>query len=88
MSRPSPFHNERPSAETGDERNGRAGRLANAGLATPVRMVSFWAAVALPFLHVPLLATGLTTPSETTTFLALLGLNLVALLLGHSYNAE
>ncbi|WP_121822544.1 hypothetical protein [Halostella salina] len=90
MSPPSPFHSEQAPAETGDERAGRTiqSRLDINRLTAPVRMVSFWSAVALPFLHVPLLLQGLEGPSETTTFLALLGLNLVALLVGHSYNVD
>jgi hypothetical protein len=53
---------------------------------TPVTAVAFWSAVALPFLHLPLLlATGLSNESTATAFLALLGLNVVALLVGHPY---
>jgi hypothetical protein len=63
-------------------------RLDAASLTAPVRMISFWMAVALPFLHVPLLLRGLTDPTQTLTFLGLLGLNLVALLIGHSYNTD
>ena len=55
-------------------------------LARPLEFVGFWAAVALPFLYVPLLVqTRLQTPAETAIFLALLGLNVVALIVGHSY---
>ncbi|HMB50342.1 hypothetical protein [Natronoarchaeum rubrum] len=52
---------------------------------TPVRMLGFWTAVALPFLHVPLLATGLNGSEETMTFVALLALNLVALYVGYPH---
>jgi len=90
MSPPSPFHSEQAPADTGDERAGRTirKRLDLGTLTAPIRMVSFWSAVALPFLHVPLLLQGLDGTSETTTFLALLGLNLLALLVGHSYNVD
>ena len=54
-------------------------------LLLPVRMAGFWAAVALPFLHVPLLATGLDGGEKTATFVALLALNLVALYVGYPY---
>ncbi|AGB39243.1 hypothetical protein [Natronococcus occultus] len=54
-------------------------------LADSIRRASFWTAIVLPFLYVPLLATGLSTASETATFLALLGVNLVALYVGHAY---
>ncbi|WP_336024799.1 hypothetical protein [Halobellus salinisoli] len=53
-------------------------------LAAPLRFVAFWTAVTLPFLYVPLLLGGL-EGSEPTVFLALLGANVVALLLGHGY---
>jgi hypothetical protein len=50
-----------------------------------VRFVGFWAAIALPFMYVPLLATGLESPGQLQTFLLLLALNVVALLLGHRH---
>ncbi|RLM57084.1 hypothetical protein DVK02_04620 [Halobellus sp. Atlit-31R] len=53
-------------------------------LAPPVRFVSFWAAIALPFLYVPLLAGGL-EGSEPNAFVALLAVNAVALVVGHGY---
>ena len=91
MSSPSPVHNEQAAAEAG-ENNRRSGsirdRLGVDALTNPIRMVSFWMAVALPFLHVPLLLQGLHGPSETLTFLGLLALNLVALLVGHPHNSE
>lgn len=59
-------------------------RLAGTVL-TPIRMLGFWTAVALPFLHVPLLATGLDGGQETATFVALLALNLVALYVGYPH---
>lgn len=48
------------------------------------RFVAFWAAVALPFLYLPLLAGGL-TGEEVTVFAALLSANVVSLVLGHEY---
>lgn len=62
------------------------GRLIPQPVLTLVRVASFWAAIVIPFLHVPLLLTGIETPSETVAFLALLALNVVALVLGHSHN--
>ncbi|NHN47306.1 hypothetical protein G9464_06805 [Halostella sp. JP-L12] len=84
MSGPSPLHNEQAATEAGESDR----RVGVDALAPPVRMVSFWMAVALPFLHVPLLFRGLTGPTETLTFLGLLALNLVALLVGHPHNSE
>ncbi|MEF8851443.1 MAG: hypothetical protein V5A44_06985 [Haloarculaceae archaeon] len=52
----------------------------------PVTAAAFWSAVALPFLHLPLLLlTGLSSQSTTTAFLALVALNVVTLLVGHPY---
>jgi hypothetical protein len=57
------------------------------GLRRPLTGVAFWAAVALPFLHVPLLmTTGLSSQGTATAFLVLLVLNVLALLLGHPYS--
>ncbi|PSQ44807.1 hypothetical protein BRD17_02820 [Halobacteriales archaeon SW_7_68_16] len=78
---------------TGSTARFRTG-LANAAtrshsrVATTIRATGFWLAVALPALHVPLLLSGLGTPSETGAFLALLGLNLLALFVGRSYRTE
>lgn len=48
----------------------------------------FWAAVILPFLHLPLLLTGLETTSEAITFGGLLGLNFLALVVGHHHRRD
>lgn len=63
-------------------------RFRNFSLTTPIEMVGFWTAVALPFLYVPLLLAGLNTPAETITFAALLVLNVIALFVGHSYKQQ
>lgn len=57
-------------------------------LTTPVEMVSFWLAVALPFLYLPLLVTGVTTDGELLSVLVLLALNVVALVAGHGHRNE
>ena len=58
-------------------------------LAGPLQFIGFWTAIALPFLYVPLLIeTQLQTGAETATFIALLGLNVLALLVGHSHRRE
>ena len=56
-------------------------------LAVPVRFVAFWIAVALPFLYLPLLAGGL-RGSEPTVLVALLAVNLGALVIGHGHRAD
>ena len=57
-----------------------------AALFRPIEAIAFWAAIALPFLHVPLLLYGLETTGQLVAFLSLLLLNVLALLIGHGYN--
>jgi hypothetical protein len=54
----------------------------------PVRVLGFWSAVALPFLHIPLLLTGLDSGAETFAFLALFAMNVLALVVGHSHGDD
>lgn len=56
-------------------------------LVVPVRGIAFWTAIALPFLHVPLLLSGLDSGSTAAAFLALLVANAVALFVGHPYRS-
>ena len=51
----------------------------------PFRFVAFWAAVALPFLYVPLLFGGL-QGEQLAAFVGLLGAHLLALVAGHGYS--
>ncbi|WP_380678032.1 hypothetical protein [Salinigranum sp. GCM10025319] len=53
-------------------------------VAAPLRFVGFWAAVALPFLYLPLLLGGL-EGGETFVFGLLLALNALALVVGHGH---
>ena len=53
-------------------------------VAAPLRFVGFWAAVALPFLYLPLLVSGL-DGQETLVFGLLLALNALALVVGHGH---
>ncbi|WP_276272562.1 hypothetical protein [Haloarcula litorea] len=57
-------------------------------LLAPVRGLAFWTAIALPFLYLPLLVSGLETAAVRTAFAALVACNAVALLVGHSYARE
>ncbi|WP_254521720.1 hypothetical protein [Natrinema caseinilyticum] len=87
MSNPSPLSNESiapssPEAETQPERRHRLVR----SIKGPTQFLSFWVAIALPFVHLPLLAQGLGDPAVTLTFFALLLVNVFALYLGHGYN--
>lgn len=63
-------------------------RTAASTAARPARAVAFWGAIALPFLNLGLLFRGLSTPSETFAFLALLAANVVALLVGHPHRGD
>ncbi|WP_251342751.1 hypothetical protein [Haloplanus halophilus] len=53
-------------------------------LTAPLRFVAFWAAVALPFLYLPLLVGGL-EGQQATVFAGLLLANVAALVLGHEH---
>jgi len=57
-------------------------------LRRPLTGAAFWAAIALPFLYLPLLASGLDSTATQTAFLVLVALNVVTLLLGHSYPGD
>jgi len=57
-------------------------------LAAPLRGLAFWAAIALPFLYVPLLVSGLESSAVRTAFAVLVAGNVVTLLIGHSYSSE
>lgn len=88
MSSPSATHTDRTSGHDGTadgESDDQSAVRMFPSLTGPIRVASFWTAIVLPFLHVPLLATGLATAAETTAFLTLLALNLIALYVGHSH---
>jgi hypothetical protein len=86
----SPMSNSSPTAPM--DRFPRLTELANAEsvrrrlavVAAPLRFISFWAAVALPFLYVPLLAGGL-EGQQAFVFVSLLAANAAALVVGHEY---
>ncbi len=73
-----------PPSDRRDDESGRLERAAP-GLATPIRAVGFWAAIAMPILYVPLLATGLSSSLDGVLFLALIVGNLLALYVGHAH---
>ena len=60
----------------------------SASLPTPIRAGAFWAAVALPFCALALLASGLSTTTEYVSFVSLVVVNLVALVAGHDYGSN
>lgn len=53
----------------------------------PARAVAFYAAIALPFVYLPLLANGVTT-GQLTVLVGLLLANAAALVLGHGYGSR
>ncbi|PSQ05775.1 hypothetical protein BRC92_01670 [Halobacteriales archaeon QS_4_69_31] len=56
---------------------------------SPITGLAFWTAIALPFLHLPLLLlTGLSSSGTATAFVVLLAANIVALLVGHPHYRE
>lgn len=59
-----------------------------ASLVHSVKRLSFWSAIVLPFLHLSLLASGLDSPSMALAFVVLVALNVVALLIGHTYGRD
>ena len=54
-------------------------------LAVAVRAFSFWLAVVLPFSYLPMLAAGLDSLSMLLTFVALVTLNVCAIVVGQPY---
>ncbi len=77
-----------PNSMDGSASDEESNASASESLSAPIRFISFWTAVALPFLYVPLLVTGLDTIGQFQTFLILLMLNFAALLLGHRYRTD
>lgn len=53
-----------------------------------IRTLAFWIAIALPFLHVPLLLAGVGSPARLQAYLGLLALNVLALRLGHGHHGR
>lgn len=75
------------SRETPEEtRDQLLDQLTLESVLSPVRTVSFWMVVSMPFLYLPLLVVGLETPVEVVAFLSLVILNVAALVVGHSHN--
>ncbi|WP_248897231.1 hypothetical protein [Haloplanus halobius] len=61
-------------------------RTAASIAALPIQFVAFWVATLLPFTYLPLLATGMVT-THRVGFAALVGVNAVAFVVGHSHNS-
>ena len=72
------------SSRLADAFGADAFRLGVEIVTTPLRFVAFWAAVALPFLYLPLLFGGL-EGGQVAAFTSMLGVHLFALVAGHGY---
>lgn len=55
-------------------------------VATPLSALSFWFAIALPLLYLPMLAAGIESARGLVLFLGLFGLHVLALVGGHGHN--
>lgn len=55
-------------------------------LRASLQFVGFWSAIALPFVYVPYLLTGLSGALDTAVLVGLVLLNAVALYVGHGYD--
>jgi len=69
-------------------RNAVSGLSVPSLLAQPLKQLSFWASILLPFMHLSLLATGLDSRSMTVAFIGLVALNVCTLWIGHTYGRE
>lgn len=56
-----------------------------ADVASSLSVLSFWSAIALPMVYLPLLATGVHTVDGLFLFLGLLGLHVLALIGGQGH---
>lgn len=69
-----------------DQSSGRKlGYPSRGDFVTTIRATGFWAAIVLPFLHIPLLLNGLGTSGELIAFIALIVANIVAIRLGYNH---
>ena len=53
-----------------------------------VRGLAFWIAVVLPFIYIPLLVVGIDSVQMLVAFVALVAVNVCALLVGQSYDDD
>jgi len=87
MSPSSPSRTELRSIFTESDRLPSLSRYGT-GLKAGLTGVAFWSAIVLPFLHLPLLATGLESASVTIAFVVLVALNVLAVVVGQSYHTN
>lgn len=85
MSMPS-IHNDGSACADTEQPSDHSRQLAVSTVARPFEAAAFWSAIALPFLYLPLLVSGLGSSAQFTAFLGLLALHVVAIVGGHQYN--
>lgn len=62
-----------------------ADRYRASSVTTPFEVAGFWSAIALPFLYVPLLVTGIESMNQFVAVLVLVAFNVLALFAGHNH---
>ncbi|MFB6174049.1 MAG: hypothetical protein ABEI39_05340 [Halobacteriales archaeon] len=72
-------------ADPTDDRSPRFASRARRFLAAPLSTLSFWSAIALPAVYLPLLIAGVDSQRGLVAFLGLFALHLAALVGGRSY---
>ncbi|KYH26541.1 hypothetical protein HAPAU_16400 [Halalkalicoccus paucihalophilus] len=88
MSIPS-IHTDSTSTRTDAEQpSDQSDRFVVSTLSRPIEAIAFWSAIALPFLYLPLLVSGLGSTAQLTAFLALLAIHAAAIVCGHRYNRD
>ncbi|MCU4924684.1 hypothetical protein OB905_01625 [Halobacteria archaeon AArc-dxtr1] len=87
MSNQSPTKNDSAAEEPSpsDRTDQRTLERVLPSLAAPIRFASFWLAIFLPFLYIPLLLNGLSTGFEVVSALGLIAANVVVLYVGHAH---
>lgn len=77
-----------PSTQVNDSPSGSWAAQFACYLRRPVEALAFWAAVALPFVYLPLLYQGFDDTTGVLTFTGLLIANAVALYAGHDHRRD
>lgn len=60
----------------------------SATLLKPLEVAGFWAAVALPFLYLPLVVAGPSSSAEQTALVVMVLAHVASLVLGHRHRAD
>ena len=81
MSRSTPPASDRPRSSRRIDPPGR-------WIRRPVSAISFWGAIALPLLYLPLFYVGIDTTDELAVFLGLFGVHVLALVGGRHYRRD